>query len=340
MSKLLDDLSDLAGTSMVFESVSKEEEKKNKKAKKEKKKKKKNDIKVEMLSNGEHVDLYDSPLTDKAEEADPTEVLNLLNAEDILYYDEDYDYDVDNIVKTQKASYNDFKQAENPFKKEFAEELTLLYNLLSDYNKFDRVLTKKFDQMDGSKSRGVSKYMNDLIISMLNCKSNKLQTIGKISDLKRTIADLHLKDQRQNKTVEAGTNSPEMVAAQFMNQILSGGRNNFLTNLSNIPFNNTGTDMSEVDDSIDDVFDNLNFRDPEQDKYVQYEHLNPSIIIKRDADTSDWEFVAIDKYGNDIPDYPLPKKSAVGTVTFSDDGLSATDSVGGSYKVLDIVSEL
>src|SRR5699024_1202461 len=97
------------------------------------------------------------------------------------------------ITKRGKRSYDKYKEDENEFKKEFAEELTMLYDLLDEANKFSKKLGKKYDSIDGSKAKGTSKYLNDLIASVLASTTNKLQIIKEINSLKKTIQELKIK---------------------------------------------------------------------------------------------------------------------------------------------------
>ena len=174
---------------------------------KPKKKKKKNDEnkpKIEILRDGEIIDLFESPLTAinnklADDESEITDQLNLIDMDKIYYGDDGDDDFSGNIVRRGRGNYNNLKESENEFKKEFSDELALLYDALNDLNKFDRDLTKKYDSMENSKTRGVSKYTNDLIVSMLSCKSNKLQVIKEITAIKKTIADLSYKTKKNGK---------------------------------------------------------------------------------------------------------------------------------------------
>ena len=312
---------------------------------KPKKKKKKNDEnkpKIEILRDGEIIDLFESPLTAinnklADDESEITDQLNLIDMDKIYYGDDGDDDFSGNIVRRGRGNYNNLKESENEFKKEFSDELALLYDALNDLNKFDRDLTKKYDSMENSKTRGVSKYTNDLIVSMLSCKSNKLQVIKEITAIKKTIADLSYKTKKNGND---GENSVEAIASAYLNNILGMGRSNFVKNVTNLsePSISAGDDYHFDDD--EDVISALDgvSRSEELDAYVKYESLEPKICIKKYIDTGDWKFIVIDKNGNTIPDYPVPDKSTVGTMKFTDDGSSAADKHGRSYKVIEIYS--
>lgn len=324
-----------------------------KKKKKDKdKKKKKSSIETSLISlnddDGE-TDIYDSVI-----ESD-----NLIDIDEILNREDDED-DIGNpIIDEQRRSYEKRKKDENPYKKEFAEELTLLYDLLDEMNKLSKELDKKYKGIEGSKVRGVSKYTNDMVINMLSAKTNKLQIIKEINSLKKTIADLKIKaDAKNGKGGEAGEMSADLMATQYFQKVLQFGRGNFVKQfagdgshndvddsiddlVSEIESNKRGYSNHEVEDFQQMIEDRLEseenvFRSDAGSKYIQYENLGVKIYIKRCIDTGEWEFVALDRDNQQIYDYPLPSRRDVGKVRFSDD--YATDERGRMYKVIEYFS--
>lgn len=317
-----------------------------KKEKKKKKKSKKKESNISLLINGQYVDLSDSPITesDHTEEnhENTIDTLNLIDSDAIFFGDDDDDDEFVGIVKTQKGGYNKLKSDDNIYKKEFSEELVLLYNLLDELNSFDKKLNRKVEGLDSTKARGMSKYTNDLIQSLLTCKTNKLQVLKEISNIKKTIVDLKMKDQKNNKS--DSENSPEIMASSYLNQILGMGRNKFLKSLNNVDNSSNMTNglNFEEDDDFDELLDSKlesgTGRSDELEKYVQYESLEPKICVKKFIDTGDWEFIVMDKFNREIPDYPTPNPETVIPMKFGDDGVMATDKHGRSYKVIEVIS--
>ena len=256
------------------------------------------------------------------------------------------------LTKKGKRSYDKYKEDENEFKKEFAEELTMLYDLLDDANKFSKKLNKKYDSIDGSKAKGTSKYLNDLIASVLTSNTNKLQIIKEITNLKKTIQELKIKaDGKYAKaggdgTLEDQTNS-------FFSNIMNVGRNNFVSALNGDPdIHFMNPDYSNDDDieyanSLPDAQDAIheminerlsnegNGRSVEAEKYIIYENLKPELVIMYSVLDNSWEMIAQDKDGQRIIDYPVPTKKELGKMKFSSDRKFATDSYGRSYKVIE-----
>ena len=77
------------------------------------------------------------------------------------------------------------------------------------------------------------------------------------------------------------------------------------------------------------------------DRLIETENLGVRIKIRRwidsDTGTSDFAFVAVDKYGNDVPDYEVPDKNdiRIKPIRFVDDTHTATDKLGRTYDVID-----
>ena len=287
---------------------------------------------------------------------EPIDILPSFDENDNFYeavdnWDSDYVEEIsEKLTRKGKRSYDKYKEDENEFKKEFAEELTMLYDLLDDANKFNKKLIKKYDSIDGSKAKGTSKYLNDLIASVLTSNTNKLQIIKEITNLKKTIQELKIKSD--GKYAKAGDDSLESQANSFFSNIMSVGRNNFISALNgeetyfadteyssdtDIEYANTLPDVqNEIHDRISErLMNEDSLRSTEAEKYIIYENLQPEYKILRSAMDNTWEVIAVDKDGHRIHDYPVPSKKDLGRMKFSSDGNYATDAYGRSYKVIE-----
>lgn len=287
---------------------------------------------------------------------EPIDILPSFDENDNFYeavdnWDNDYVEEIsEKLTRKGKRSYDKYKEDENEFKKEFAEELTMLYDLLDDANKFNKKLIKKYDSIDGSKAKGTSKYLNDLIASVLTSNTNKLQIIKEITNLKKTIQELKIKSD--GKYAKTGDDSLESQANSFFSNIMSVGRNNFISALNgddmqfvdveyssdtDIEYANTLPDVqNEIHDRISErLMNEDSLRSTEAEKYIIYENLQPEYKILRSAMDNTWEVIAVDKDGHRIHDYPVPSKKDLGRMKFSSDGNYATDAYGRSYKVIE-----
>jgi len=296
------------------------------------------------------------------QELDDPDPINLLPEidEDVDFYQaidnwENGEYleePLDKYSKRGKQSYSKYKEDENEYKKEFAEELAMLYDLLDEANKFNKKLTKKFDAIDGNKAKGTSKYLNDLIESVLSSTTNRLQIIKEINTLKKNIQELKIKSDGKYAKM-GGDGSLEDDANSFFQNIMGVGRNNFVSALNgDTDFHISSSDYSSDDDieyanALPDahnaIHDMINerlesegtTRSSDADMYIIYENLKPELIVMYSVVDNTWEMVAIDKDGQRIQGYPVPTKKELGKMKFSQDKKFATDAYGRSYKVME-----
>ena len=259
---------------------------------------------------------------------------------------------LDKYSRKGKRSYDKYKEDENEYKKEFAEELAMLYDLLDEANKFNKKLNKKYDSIDGNKAKGTSKYVNDLIESMLSSTTTRLQIIKEINSLKKNIQELKIKsDSKYGKIGSEGTLEED--ANSFFQNIMGVGRNNFVSALNGEPdihFSNpeySNDDDIEYANSLPDAHEALHeminerlenegtSRSIEAEKYIIYENMKPELIVTYSVVNNTWEMVAVDKDGQIIQGFPVPSKKDLGKMKFSQDKKFATDAYGRSYKVVE-----
>ena len=179
----------------------------------------------EMPEDYDFIGEYEQLMAD-LDNQDPMDIIPEFNETDDFYQAIDnwdngeyIEEPLDKYSKRGKGSYNKFKEDENEFKKEFAEELTMLYDLLDEANKFNKKLTKKYDTIEGNKAKGTSKYVNDLIESVLSSTTNRLQIIKEINSLKKNIQELKIKADGKYAKM-GGDGSLEDDANSFKNGIM------------------------------------------------------------------------------------------------------------------------
>lgn len=221
------------------------------------------------------------------------------------------------------------------YKKEFAPEIGLLQNLLIDQNRFTESLQREYDKLNSTKSsaRGTSKTLNDLIENITGARSLSMQLVDKQLNAKKLIADLTLKEKKEfGLTDMEGANMSEF-AATYLKQMISE-RSSIVG----------GGDTIDVGDfSDDEVFSELNDRVEsdekydadtldETNKYLEYENQGVEIYaVVNEHDFSDYSFVAKNKDGEEISDYPLPDTSSL---SVNDSTNIATDNYGEKYTII------
>ena len=373
---LLDNISDLCKTSNNKSYESPEiklsnlgsldtDLKKNKK--KSKKKKKKKD--KESLSS-----LVDDTIMEEIESKDESSFTSLDIDDAVKMLISDGDEDISSIIIGEGRNYDKNKKSSNEFEKAFSEETTLLYDLLDEANAFSKKLMNQYDQIVGSKARGMSKVTTDLMSNINASKKTKLDIISKIYGIKKDIQELTLKKEKDVKRngMDGESMSNENAAAMFMNNIMKVGRNKFISSITDDEYesqssgdfdvdkamnmlssgdgwdtpNNFETyydddEMNDVDEMIEKRLSNAanDSRTADGDKYILYENRKPTIMIKKCVDTGEWEFIAVDMDNQEIVGYPLPTKASIGKIKFAEDGRCASDVYGRMYKVIEYYSD-
>lgn len=335
---------------------SKKEGKKNKeKGKNKKKKKKGKGLGIELMVDGEYVG--SDPDDDSHEDEERSEIREgFIDAEEMLYGDDEDDDISSGIIDEQRRGYKKLKKGDDDFKKEFADEIGLLYDLLDEMKRFVNDNEKKLKNMESSRARGISKYLIDMILAVQQGKVSKLNIIKEIIGLKKTIAELKIKSEAKNK--DSGKNSAEHLSSLYFQKIIGGGRVNAVNSLLGMG-GGDDDDMEFLPEGVADVLEDFEhsrsiandgvhqkieerlsrgnpYRSEEGNAYIEHEHDEVQVRIKRYVDTNDWEFIAIDKNNQVVYDYPVPDPSTVGKMKFSSDGTYATDGRGMSYKVIDV----
>ena len=324
---------------------------KKKKDKKEKNKKSFNLDSFELMVNGEIESMSSFIDKKEIEEDDSIDIDDFVSLDELIEEREEEERNqTEELLDVQCSNYSNLKKESNPYKKEFAEEITLLYNLLKETNKFSKELEEQYRYISNSRTKGtVGKYTIDLANTINSVNSNKIQIIREINNVKKTIQDLKLKSDK-NKD-EKGNNSDAFFANQYFKNLINYGRSRFIKEFEAPQDDEDGIDtrnfinpdsISDYEankymDMIEERLENSDFklRSEEADKYIEYENMGVQIKIKRCIDTNEWEFIAVDRHNQQIFGYPLPTKKSVGTIKFSSDGSYATDDLGRTYSVVE-----
>lgn len=239
----------------------------------------------------------------------------------------------DSSGKKKKKGKKKDKDALTDYKKEFEPEAALLKNLLIDQNKFVDSLQKQYDYLNSHKSssRGVTKNMTDLIENLTQARSLAMQLVDKHTNLKKTIADLTMKERKEKMGIIGDEENLSDFASSYLKQMISE-RQQLLSGTGSANIGDYTTD--EMANLISDNLineDGSEDRAPEVDKYLEYENRNITIYVYMNSnDPDDYEFVAIAEDGSRIDDYPLPFK---GTLNINRSTNIAVDTFGQKYPI-------
>lgn len=192
------------------------------------------------------------------------------------------------------------------YNKEFEHETSLIKDLMVEQARFTDSLQKKYDIMENTKSsaRGIGKFTTDLIDSINSARQLSLQLIKEQAGIKKTIADLTMKEKKEfgSKVSEEGEDIGLMSSSMLKKMISESS--------SNKQENDIG--VSEAD-NLDELFDSINADigesedDEEINKYLQYEKSDVTVYACINEENDTRYFIAKDKDGNVIDDYPLPE---------------------------------
>lgn len=228
-------------------------------------------------------------------------------------------------------------------KKDFEPEIALLHNLQVEQDKFVDSLQRKYDQLENTKStaRGVGKYTTDLVNSITSARQLSMQIADKSIAIKKTIADLDFKEKKEFGSKD--NNSQKSLSdytTSFLKQMTTAGRGVLTQGYSPAyeSFEDIDPNEEGLFSSIADALSESETpqRSDDAEKYLKYENAGIEIVVdwydSRDADDIDnkYDFVAYNKYGEIVNDYPLPMKTRLNINRSTG---TATDIYGNKYKL-------
>jgi hypothetical protein len=241
---------------------------------------------------------------------------------------------VDKATRKKKKKGKDKKEKPKDFNKEFERESIILQNLLVEQSKFVQSLQRQYEHITGTKSssRGVTKNVTDLIENITSARKLNMDIIKHQVDLKKTIADLTMKQQKElNAAGFDGENMADF-ASTYLKQMISE-RQNLLTGGSSDIGDYSVDEMADiVENTLKENVENMDERTSESDIYLKYENRNVEIsVLMNRNNTDEYEFVAYDENGVLIPDYPKPSHTDM-KINWSTE--VATDEFGQKYNII------
>ena len=224
------------------------------------------------------------------------------------------------------------KEKEGPkdYYDDFAPEIGLMRNMLEDATKFTDSLQKRYYALESTKSsaRGVGKFTTDLISSINQSRSVSSQLLNNITSLKKSIADLNMKERKEAAAANGGDGEDlSNFSASFLRKLIQQDRSDAAMYGDAIP----------ISGDEDDIFDNIselladNGRSDEVDKYLKYENRNVELVAYVDPDTDAYEIKAIAEDGEELYDYPIPE---VERMDINHSTEIATDEYHTRYRII------
>lgn len=222
--------------------------------------------------------------------------------------------------KAKKRNYN----------KEFEPELNMLRTLVSEQNRFTADLQRRFQYAAGPASKDAmapNKTMVELAAAITSGRSNSLGMLREIGSLKKTIADLYMKQKKLDNDLGASSQMDSTdiglmgsnIAANMFN---FGGGNPVMDTPISVPPSETpvgginpGTPTPPDQDMMRAVintpiapavpgqaFDPSSWDGPQlTNTFTQFENIPHTIVVEKNRTTGDMRFVALrDDTGEEI----------------------------------------
>lgn len=268
------------------------------------------------------------------------------------------DFDAGVFVDSDGSSRKKKKSSEKEMVEKFKPQNSMLTALLKEADTDGKTYKEIFNKLNRVEVRGVSKTLTEVMSAINTNTSTRLSIIKAISDLNVKGIDLAMKkdNQKSKKNEDAGLD-PELTGASFFQNMFSTGRKNVFEEVNKSTgyspeeveriyqqdSNGDGQceenpSLSDTDAELESILGEYNetaqkpYRSSDGDKLIAYEHLSPKLVIEKDMNSSDWNMIAVDKYGMLISDYPIPDTSKL-KLTFSGETDTATDNYGRTYGV-------
>lgn len=232
--------------------------------------------------------------------------------------------------KKKKKKKKDKKEGPTDYVKEFETETALYHNLLKEQSNFVDSLQRQYDHLTSSKStaRGINKMTTDLIENINSARTLSMHLIEKSVNLKKTIKDMTFKERKEMGFMDEGASNLGDYASTYLKQLISERANVMALDQNTSISDYSDDDMyASLTDSLSDIE-----RPEEVEKYLEYENRNVKIYVEiTDNDVENYEFLAIDSDGNEIPDYPKPLHTSLSINRSTN---IAVDTFGKKYNII------
>ena len=228
---------------------------------------------------------------------------------------------------------------ESDIEARFAPQISKLNQLGNAVDASSKAVDNDLNQIRMARSRN-SKALADLVSARSSLFSTRLSIIKEQNNIQKMIVDLKLKMRDKNEAVEA--NAAATQAA--VQEVLNSGLISYDADIDDPGSENTGSGAvpHKVEDTMSDEERVKSiFGDEKQpgDDYIKYENEGIQLHMRMGKDGSNKRIVAIDKYGQEVPDYPIPEGDLeeAGVSVFDDIGI-ARDAYSREY-ILDYDDE-
>lgn len=251
--------------------------------------------------------------------------------------------DEDIILKPKEK-----KHKKKNYRKEFEPEINMLKSIVADQNRFTNDLVRRFQNAAGPATKDampLNKTLVELAAAINASRSNSLGMLREIGTLKKTIAELYIKQLKESGG-DAGYNPTDIalmgsgVASSMFNDISS--MSNTPVNIGNdtpvntspiqataIPINNPQNSVNQIEE-----FDPSTWGGPSlTSDAVKYENIDKTIVVEWKKNENLARFKAIDnRTGEELVGCPVPTTDPRKLV-FNEQDLTVKDNFDQIYKL-------
>lgn len=262
------------------------------------------------------------------------EVIVGLTGDDLEYSDEKKskkkyrkwidDEDGKNVILSPKPK----KAKKQNYQKQFDPELQMLKAIVADQNRFTSDLQKRFNIAAGPATKDAQLPNKTLVelASVINAgRSNSLGVLREIGNLKKTIADLYMKQKKMEADAGAGFNTtdiglmgsniassifsdstpaPQQSAAPMESYVQPSTQNQPASAVTAQPQTEGGQPVIQIE-----AFDPASWGGPSlpTDSMTRFEGKPVEVVVELDKSTNSARFKAINtEDGSEVTNYPVP----------------------------------
>ena len=246
--------------------------------------------------------------------------------------------DDENSINTMKDKPKKVKKKN--YNKEFEPELNMLKSIVADQNKFTVELLKRFQNAAGPATKDaapLNKSLVDLATAINTSRSNSLGMLREIGGLKKTIAELYMKQKKLDSDLSSGTAFVDNTDLGLMGSSIASsmfGDNNGISSSqiqpsaypgstpiqNNITINQTQQAANVVPNGDAPIntpivnqtqeyesFDPSTWDGgPTVDSSILFEKIPHNIVVEWHKDENKARFKAVDESGQELVGCPVP----------------------------------
>lgn len=280
--------------------------------------------------------------------------------------DDDFDYDFETYIEDAIFSEEDenlkttlvglgrkyarkhgIDEDESEVNKAFAPQEKELNTLITELTKDRNLVQNDIDKMRSSGYGANRKMLAEMIGAKTQLHNATLAAIKEKNNIKKIKFDIINKSNANKKTNDESESS--LNSSKIIQEILSGGQSSLLDSVGGREGSSGCPSDSSLDEDPNLYIDAIENSDEyiqkkyfnsnessEGDKFIKYENDDVKYILLVDDENNTKNIIAEDKYGNIVPDYPVPSNINELNFSINKDSNIATDQLNRTYEIREL----